>query len=479
MKARLLIPALAMATALLLIVGCSGGSSMKTQPASSMAIVNLSMSDPATCSAPLGNFAHIYVTITDVQINASSTAGDNDGSWIDLTPSLKNSPQQVDLLGIAGNQCFLAMLGSNVELQPGTYQQIRIMLADNSASVGNNACKTAGANCVILASSSTPQTLQLSSESKTGIKIPSGQIAGGQFAIAPGQTKDLNLDFNACASIVAQGNGTFRLKPVLHAGEVSTTSVSLNGKVVDKTTNQPLVGGATLVALEQKDPKNSAVERVIMETKTDATGAFVFCPLPAGTYDVVAIGVDGSGKSYAATVTLGVSPGTALGNVPLVAVSATNPAQATITGTVTTINATAPATGTATAADVVLSAEQQVPNGALVTVPLVQQLASTLSVTTAANASCPVNTDCATYNLGVPAANLNVGTFSASGTAYTQASGTVAYTVEAQAFVVGGAGATDCTPPDISTSSASPSGSLTVTAGATSTAATLAFTSCH
>jgi len=474
MKGHLLIP-VALATALLVIAGCSGGNDMKTQSASSMAIVNLSVSDPATCSAPLGNFAHIYVTITDVQINASSSAGDNDGSWIDLTPALKNGPQQVDLLGIASNQCFLGMLGSNVELQPGTYQQIRIILADNSASIPNNPCKTAGANCVILASDPTPQTLQLSSESKTGIKIPSGQIAGGQFTIAAGQTKDLNLDFNACASIVAQGNGKFRLKPVLHAGEVGATSVSLNGKVVDKTTNQPLVGGTALVAVEQKDSKG--VDRVIMETKVDASGAFVFCPLPAGSYDVVAVGVDGSGKSYAATVVLGVSPGTALGNVPLLAVSAANPAQATITGLVTT--ATAAATPAGTPADVVLSAEQQVPSGPLVTVPLVQQLASTLSVTTAVSATCPANTDCVTYNLGVPAANLNVGTFNASGTAYIQASGNVAYGVEAQAFVPGGAGASDCNPSDISTSSASPSGSLTVTAGTTSTAATLAFTGCQ
>jgi len=49
---------------------------------------------------------------TDVTINASSSAGDNDSGWIDLTPSLKNSPQQVDLLAAASNQCFLATLGS-------------------------------------------------------------------------------------------------------------------------------------------------------------------------------------------------------------------------------------------------------------------------------------------------------------------------------------------------------------------------------
>jgi hypothetical protein len=445
-----------------------------------MGVVNLSLSDPATCSAPQGSFSHVYVTITDVQINASSSAGDNDPSWIDLTPSLKNNPQQVDLLGIVENQCFLAMLGSNTELQPGTYQQIRVILADNSATIANNNCKTAGANCVVLASSSTPQTLQLSSESKTGIKIPSGQLAGGQFTIAAGQTKDLNIDFNACSSIVQQGNGQFRLKPVLHAGEVSTTSASINGTVMDSATHQPLVGGAALVALEQKD--GTGMDHVIMETKADpATGGFVFCPVPAGSYDVIAVGVNGAGKSYAVTATLGVSPGSALGSVPLIAVSSANPAQATITGLVTTAK-TPPA---ATAADVVVSAEQAVSSSLLIIVPLVQQLSSSFTVTTqsptsAAGTTCPANTACANYNLGVPAANPNVGTFSASGTSYTQATGTVAYTVGAQAFVPGSPATADCgssSPTSVNTNSAN--GPLTLTAGATSTAATISFTGCQ
>jgi len=479
MNPRSLFAVCALALAIAVITGCSGGTNT---PAStnSMGVINLSVSDPATCSAPQGSFSHVFVTITDVQINASSSAGDNDPSWIDLTPSLKSNPQQVDLLGLTENQCFLAMLGSNTELQPGTYQQIRVILADNSTTIANNNCKTAGANCVVLASSSTPQTLQLSSESKTGIKIPSGQLAGGQFTIAAGQTKDLNIDFNACSSIVHQGNGQFRLKPVLHAGEVSTISASINGTVVGSATHQPIVGGAALVALEQKDA--GGVDRVIMETKADPTnGTFVFCPVPPGSYDVIVVGVNGAGTSYAATATLGVSPGSALGTIPLVAVSSANPAQATITGLVTSAK-TPPA---ATAADVVLSAEQAVSGGLLITVPLVQQLSSTFTVTTqsptsSAGTTCPANTACANYNLGVPAANPNVGTFSASGTSYTQATGTVAYTVGAQAFVPGSPATADCgssSPTSVNTNSAN--GPLTVTGGATSTAATISFTGCQ
>src|SRR5215471_287413 len=84
--------------------GCSNNAGTRSN--SSNAMVNVRVSDPATCSGPKGTFSHIYVTITDVQINASASAGNTDSGWIDLTPSLSQNPQQVDLLGLASNQCF-------------------------------------------------------------------------------------------------------------------------------------------------------------------------------------------------------------------------------------------------------------------------------------------------------------------------------------------------------------------------------------
>jgi hypothetical protein len=459
----------------LLVVGiafvlssCSGGSKSATSTAP--AKVNLAVSDPATCSGPQGPFSHIFVTITDVQINASASAGDNDPSWIDLTPNLQQSPQQVDLLGQANNQCFLAMLGSSIELQPGSYQQIRIVLASNTTAVKANLCGST-ANCVTLSSdsSSTPQPLLLSSQSKTGLKIPSGQIAGGQFVIAAGETKDLDIDFDACASIVAQGNGQFRLKPVLHAGEVSLTSSSINGKIVDSLSGQPIVGGNTVVALEQKD--NSGTDRVIMETVADVNGAFVFCPVAAGSYDVVAVAVSGTQVAYGSTVITGVQPGNALGTVPLVAQAGTDKSAASITGQITT------STGSAgTIADISLSVLQPISVNSmtvLVTIPLAAQSAATASLTTAVDATCPAKTDCATYTLAVAAANPSVGTFSTSGTQQPSApaSGPVGYTVDALASV--------CTPAEMQTSSTASNTNLTVAPGGSVTAATLAFSGCQ
>ncbi len=278
----------------IVLVACSsGGSSTPAAPA--MAAASVMLSDPATCSGPTGPFAHVFVTITDVQANVSSTAGDGDSGWTDLTPGLSSQPKQVDLLGQANNQCFLATLGDTQQLQPGSYQQIRLILADNSATVANNACGNS-TNCIVLSADNSVHTLLLSSESKTGLKIPSGQIASGGFTIAAGQTKDLDIDFNTCESIVQEGNGQYRLKPVLHAGEVSVTSTSINGKILDSATGNP-VNGQVLIALEQKDA--TGVDRIMMATLAGSDGSFVFCPIPTGTYDIVVVGERADGTGYA------------------------------------------------------------------------------------------------------------------------------------------------------------------------------------
>jgi len=452
----------------ILLVSCSS-----TRKSATRASVNVRISDPATCSAPQGAFSHIYVTITDVEINASASAGNNDSGWVDLTPSLSQNPQQIDLLGQANNQCFLATLGSMTALQPGSYQQIRIMLASNGTSVANNVCGST-ANCVMMTSSpSTPQPLLLSSEAQTGIKIPSGQIAGGQFVIAAGETKDLDIDFNACESIVAEGNGQFRLKPVLHAGEVNLTSSSINGTVVDSVTSQPINGGTTVVALEQND--GSGVDRVIMETVADNSGAFSFCPVAAGTYDVVIASVSGSQVEYGATVITGVQAGNALGSVPVVAQTG-NTAPAAITGQITT------STGSAgTAADVTLSALQPISSSLLVTVPLAGQSAAAANLATASGTSCPAKTDCATYTLSVPALNPSVGAFQAAAaqTPAAPAAGAVNYTIDAKAFTTDGTSTPDCTSPDMQTNVTSTNAPLTAIAGTSVTAATLAFSGCQ
>jgi hypothetical protein len=453
------------AIAVTLPIGC--GNNVTSAVTGGMASANVVLSDPATCQAPSGPFSHVYVTITDVKASVNSGAGDNDSSFVDLTPDLSKSPKQIDLLGQANNQCFLASLGATAQLQAGNYQQIRIFLADNSATVAGNNC-TGAANCVVTSAGNFP--LQLSSESKTGIKIPSGQIANGGFSISAGQTKDLDIDFNTCISIVQEGNGKYRLKPVLHAGEVSTTSTSINGTVLDNATGNP-VNGSVLVALEQKD--QAGIDRVFMSTLTNSSGQFVFCPLPAGTYDVVIVGESTSGTAYAPTVITGVSAGSSLSTAKLYPQPSTGIGPVTLKGTITTQVTASPAV--ATAADVELSALEQVSSTVTVTIPLLPnttQSSATLALQTASGSPCASGLDCAGYNVVLPAATSYTGSFSAGGTTLSVSAIAASYTLDAFAYLPSGGGATDCSPTEVKSAGVAP------VAGTTVNVSTIAFTGC-
>jgi hypothetical protein len=453
-----------------MIAGCSGTSAPS---GTTMAQASVKLSDPATCMAPNGPYAHVYVTVSDVKAHVNGSAGDNDPGFVDLTPGLSTKPQQIDLLGQATNQCFLASLGSTQELQPGKYQQIRVILTDNSpGTVGKvlptNLCTNGAANCVVL-NDGTVATLQLSSEATTGIKIPPGQIANGGLTVAAGDTKELDIDFNTCVSIVVQGNGQYRLKPVLHAGEVSTSATSINGTVADSATGKP-VDGLVMIALEQKDA--NGVDRVFMNTLANSTGGFVFCPLPTGTYDVVIVGLSSGGVSYAPTVITGVVTGSALSTVQLHPQLAGATGAAKLTGSVTSQNgATPPA---ATGIDVQVSALETVTGGLIVTVPQLPNMGSAvLALMTQSSSSCATGTDCVSYTIPLPAAAPYVGAFAAGGTTLAQSALPAAYTIDGLAFVPSSGGTTDCSTGELQATAVTP------VAGLILPVSTLAFTGCQ
>ena len=457
--------------AAILVAACSssGSSAPVTPAAPAMATASVMLSDPATCSGPTGPFAHVFVTITDVQANVSSSAGDGDSGWTDLTPSLSSQPKQVDLLGQANNQCFLATLGDTQQLQAGVYQQIRLILADNGATVANNACGNS-TNCVVLSADNSVHTLLLSSESKTGLKIPSGQIASGGFNIAAGQTKDLDIDFNTCASIVREGNGQYRLKPVLHAGEVSVTSTSINGKVLDSATGEP-VNGEVLVALEQKDA--TGVDRIMMATLAGSDGSFVFCPIPTGTYDIVVVGEGSDGTGYQPSIVTGAANGQTIGSVSLHPPAAGATGVVQFTGSISSQNGASQGTSI----DTQLSVLETMTGGFTFTIPLLpnaQQSSATLSLETAASSACAAGADCVTYAMGLPSAGPFLGAYSASEVTLSQGSLQANYVLDGLAFVPSSGGTADCSPSEEKTQSYTPTPSES-----TNAAQALAFAQCQ
>ncbi|HET7103542.1 MAG TPA: DUF4382 domain-containing protein [Terracidiphilus sp.] len=489
-----------------IIVACSSGSA---PVASGMAKVHVTLSDPATCAAPDGPYSAVWVTVTDVQANIISSAGSGDSGWVDLTPNLTKNGQavQVNLLGEANNQCFLADLGDNLELQAGSYGQIRLILADTTAGLtlttnagadpamsSTDQCQGVGAaNCVVVGSGNSAQTypLQLSSQAKTGLKIPPGQIAGGAFTISAGQTKDLNIDFNTCESIVQQGNGNYRLKPVLHAAEVGTTSASLNGTVLDAL-GHPVAGA--MVALEQPDSADPTIDRIVQSAITSADGTWVLCPVtggnPATPYDVVIVGSDAQGVMLSPAVVTGVTPGSTLGTVTLSTPSSlgTPLTAATSVASLTGQMDTTSSTNSGVSMDVTAYGLELV-NGQTYTIPLPMTATQNsgslwLNLQTAANqtpACKDANNFCANYTVELPVTAAFYGAWSSGGVTLTQPSSAFAsYVIDgiagpASDTSITPAGTTGCTPNEMQSAAVALTSSTTYPAAVPE----LDFTSCQ
>jgi len=433
----------------------------------------------------------VFITVRSVQAHIDPKADDNSSEWRELAPQLASQPMQIDLFATPTN-CVLAQLGS-ASLPVGSYQQIRLLLVSNNPAAGaatpsQNLCAGNGFNCVELSDNSFHELL-LSSQDNTGLKIPPGQIMGGPIQVMAGQSVDLNIDFNACASIVLEGNGAnvaYRLKPTLTAGQVSANNSGIGGQAVDSLTKAPIIG-KVLVAIEQTD--SMGIDRIVMQTAADANGNFRFCPLPTGTFDIVIDAVNSNNVPYNATVVLNVPNGTNLNTIPLIAETGAT-APAVLQGFVTATKGTSAAT-----ADVTLAALQAVSPGGTsasrqITIPLesipmgaTPAVLSTELISVESNTNCPVgapaNSNCKQYTLVVPASNPNVGVFSSSGVSYTApASGDMLFTVDAQAFVPMSGGTADCTPPEATATKDTNSQPLKVTAATTTNVARIDFSAC-
>jgi len=447
--------------------------------------VVVSISDPPSCMPPNGSFTHVFVAVRSVQAHIDPNASDNSSGWQELAPQLASQPMQIDLFSPPQTNCVLAQLGS-ASLPVGSYQQIRLLLVSNNPAAGaatpsNNACAGNGFNCVVLSDKSIHELL-LSSQDNTGLKIPPGQIVGGPLQVMAGQSVDLNIDFNACASIVLEGNGAYRLKPTLTAGQVSANNSGIGGQVVDSLTKAPITGNV-LVAIEQTD--STGIDRILMQTAADVNGNFRFCPLPTGTFDIVIDAVNTNNVPHNATVVLNVPNGTNLNTIPLIAETGAT-APAVLQGFVTATkgaDVTLAALQTVTPGGSVASRQIAVPLESINAVAATPAVASTELISVEANTNCPVgapaNSNCAQYTLVVPASNPNVGVFSSSGVSYTApASGDVLYTVDARAFVPMSGSMKDCMPSENTTSKDTGGLPLKAIAATTTNVARIDFSGC-
>jgi hypothetical protein len=424
----------------IVLVRCGGSSTVAGMGADSVTI-----SDPPSCT---NQFTHVYVTVTGVTAHTSASAGPTDAGWQNLTSQLSTSnPVQLDLLNLSASgtqqpiECLLKQLGSDQSLPVGSYQQIRLMLANNGASLPSgmsNNCSAAGSGVVDCVEDSSGHwyPLDLSSQDQTGLKIPPGQIMGGPINVATGKTVDININFNTCSSLVADpANNSYRLKPTLTASQVSPNTSGVSGTVVSGTVvtspSLSVTAGATGIAdatvnleLPSTGPTDSvnggaSTDTIFDTAVTDSNGNFYFCPLSAesGGLDVVADApAQSSGTTAGATIIKGVPNGAKL-NVPIVTQGGTTNSPGTFT---VTLNATSPTASGATGTfpvDIDLFPMQLTAStgGYEFIVPLLNGSSGgsvTLSCPSAGGTCTPTPT---TSSLVVPANAPLVGSFNSSG----------------------------------------------------------------
>ncbi|MEO6964787.1 MAG: DUF4382 domain-containing protein [Acidobacteriaceae bacterium] len=439
------------------------------QPTSATATVSVVISDPAACKAPNGPLTHVYITIADIQASTNPDAAANDPSFVDLTPGLSSAPQQIDLMGKASKNCFLASLGVGQQIAAGNYQQVRIFLAPDAraSSVANNACGASYSNCLVRSDNSL-HDLILPTAASQGIEIPTSHLVNGGIAINQGDQPYIDVNLDVCSSILANADGTYEFNPTMHAGLIPSTGSTISGTVVSSVTGKSLSGGNVVIALEQKDV--SGVDRILMRTAASSNGTFVLCPVPEGTYDLVAVGVDGANVAYSAGVETGIQSGQLAGQIPLVPGSQ----QGTIQGLITAQNSGPSLTGVAVA--VQADALQQISaNGDTLTVPLLpSQSPYNEAMLTSSNSTCPSGVDCAPFAMQLPATAPNVVACSDQTAQFTQHGSAAVYTPESVAQIPGSGGAGAC-----ATNNLQRSNSITVGPGETATGANMAYTRCQ
>lgn len=131
-------------------------------------------------------FDNVFVEVLQVQVHHDNGQGGGQG-WINL-----NTDAGVyDLLTLQNG--VFTTLSDSVVLPAGHYNQMRLILGT--------------ANSVVVDSVSYP--LLLSSQDETGLKF------NLNATVQPNDDVEVLFDFDAQKSVILQGNGSYRLKPVL------------------------------------------------------------------------------------------------------------------------------------------------------------------------------------------------------------------------------------------------------------------------
>ena len=229
--------------------GGGGGGSPAPAPGPAMGTLGAAITDAPACG-----FDAVNVTVSKFRVNKNAAASDTDAGWSEIVLS---PARKINLLNLTNG--VIDSLGTTA-LEAGTYTQMRLVLDPNT---GNGM-----ANTVVRTGTTTEVTLDTPSAVQSGIKL------NANVEVLAGQRADVVLDFDACKSVVARGNGQFALKPVVKV--IPTILNGISGYVAPA-----LLTNAVQISAQQN---GSIIASTVPNT---TTGEFFLARLPVGSYDVV------------------------------------------------------------------------------------------------------------------------------------------------------------------------------------------------
>ena len=185
------------------------------------------------------NFEKVWIDVKRVEVNISNPAT-GESSWV----TLSTHAGIYSLLDLVNGRDTLLADGI---VATGELEQLRFVLGDQNSVVVNGVTFP----------------MDVPSGSTSGLKVNVHQ------AVAADKPLMLYIDFDAAQSIVAKGNGSFSLKPVLHEFVLSETGI-----VAGSVTN---VTPAIAITLADREATYSTYADPV-------TGAFKLRGISPGTY---------------------------------------------------------------------------------------------------------------------------------------------------------------------------------------------------
>ena len=291
--------AAAVAAALVAACGGGGGGGEAGTPTDPTGLLSVSITDAPACG-----YDHAWVTVEQVRVHSSATAGENDAGWHEIVLA---APLKIDLLELTNGHRH--ELGQT-ELPAGTYQQLRLVLA-------SNADADPLANAVQLSDTKEIVALTTPSGQQSGLKM------NADMTVPAGQTADFAIDFDGCKSFVQAGHsGKIMLKPVLAVIPILNDAGQRIVGFVD-----PALAGAGAIVSAQFDGVP------VRATPPDATGKFTLAPVVPGTYDVV-VTAPGRANAVMTGVPVALESETLIGSAAARIVPPASPARFAAFGTI-------------------------------------------------------------------------------------------------------------------------------------------------